>query len=75
LDLLEKEHFEEAINDESLEYLITIGFDKKTCENAINIASKYDKVYCAVGFHPNDVADITKKTYFGLKILPNQVQK
>jgi len=29
LDLLEKEHFEEAINDESLEYLITIGFDKK----------------------------------------------
>lgn len=75
LDLLEKEHFEEAINDESLEYLITIGFDKKTCENALNIASKYDKVYCAVGFHPNDVADITEKDILWLEDLAESNKK
>ncbi len=67
LDLLEKEDFEASINDESLEYLITIGFDKKTCENALTIATKYDKVYCALGFHPNDVADITEKDMLWLE--------
>lgn len=69
LDLLEEKDFEESIADESLEYLISIGFDKKTCENALNIATKYDKVYCAVGFHPNDVKDITESDILWLEEL------
>lgn len=75
LDLLSEEDFKESIEDASLEYLITIGFDKKTCENAINIASKYDKVYCAVGFHPNDVKDITQKDIEWLKDLAKSSPK
>ncbi len=61
LDLLSKEDFEETINDKRFEYLITVGYDKKTIENALNIANKYDHVYCAIGYHPHDVENITEK--------------
>ncbi len=54
LDLLRREDLEETLRDGSLEYLLTVGYDRKTVENAVRIARENDRVYCAVGFHPHE---------------------
>ncbi|MCS7083529.1 MAG: YchF/TatD family DNA exonuclease [Aquificaceae bacterium] len=56
LDLLESEELNQSINDSSLEYLITIGYNLETSQNAIELSEKYDKVFCAIGFHPHDAS-------------------
>ncbi|MDQ7038454.1 MAG: YchF/TatD family DNA exonuclease [Aquificota bacterium] len=54
LDLLRKEDLEETLRDGTLEYLLTVGYDRKTIENALRLAEENDRVYCAVGFHPHE---------------------
>lgn len=37
--------------------IINVGADIKTSESSIQLASKYDFIYAAVGIHPHDVSD------------------
>ena len=37
--------------------IICIGTDLKTSQDSINIAEKYDNVFCTVGIHPHDAKD------------------
>ncbi|GAB6065064.1 YchF/TatD family DNA exonuclease [Aquifex pyrophilus] len=69
LDLLKEKDREEALKDERLEYLINVGFDKKTIKNAIEFASKYDKVYIAIGFHPHEADRVSDEDLSWLKKL------
>ncbi len=69
LDLLKKEDYEETIRDGSLEYLITIGYDRKTIENALRISNQVDKVYCAIGFHPHEADKVKDQDLEWLKSL------
>ncbi len=69
LDLLRKEDFEETIKDKSLEYLLTVGYDRKTIENAIRLANEYEHVYCAIGFHPHEADKVRDEDIEWLKDL------
>nr|NAZ22946.1 radical SAM protein [Thermocrinis sp.] len=69
LDLLKKEDYEEAIKDNSLEYLITVGYDRKTIQNALRISQEVEKVYCAIGFHPHEADKVRDEDLDWLKEL------
>jgi len=58
LDLLKEQDRLEALNDERLEYLINVGFDRKTIKNALKLA-EHPKVFIAVGFHPHEADRVT----------------
>lgn len=42
-------------------YMVVIGFDRKTIERAISLADKYDFIYAVVGWHPVDAIDCTEE--------------
>lgn len=42
-------------------YMVVIGFDRKTIERAISLAEKYDFIYAVVGWHPVDAIDCTEE--------------
>jgi TatD DNase family protein len=43
LDLLKKEDYEEAIKDNSLEYLITVGYDRKTIQTPSEFPKRWKR--------------------------------
>ncbi len=54
-----KENQEEVINhvfENGVRAIINIGADIKTSKESIEIASKYDNIFAAVGIHPHDAA-------------------
>jgi TatD DNase family protein len=59
LDLLRREDLEETLRDGSLEYLITVGYDRKTVENALRLAEENERVYCGIGFHPHEADKVS----------------
>lgn len=75
LDLLKKEDREEALKDERLEYLINVGFDKKTIQNALKFAQEYEKVYIAIGFHPHEANKVSDEDLDWLKKLAQENPK
>lgn len=46
-------------DDGELDCLINVGASLKGCEDSLLLASKYDKVYAAIGVHPEDVEGLT----------------
>ena len=75
LDLLKKEDLEETLKDKSFEYLITIGYDRKTIKNALRLAEENAHVYCAVGFHPHEADHVSDDDLLWLKDLAKQHPK
>ncbi|WPM31262.1 YchF/TatD family DNA exonuclease [Hydrogenobacter sp. T-2] len=67
LDLLKKEDLEETLQDKGLEYLITVGYDKKTIKNAIRLSEENPHVFCAVGFHPHEADKVKEEDLLWLK--------
>lgn len=67
LDLLKKEDFEETLRDGTLEYLLTVGYDRKTVENALRISMENEKVFCAIGFHPHEADKVSLEDIEWLK--------
>ncbi len=66
LDLLKEEDRREALEDERLEYLINVGYDRKTIKNALKLA-EHPKVYIAVGFHPHEADKVKEEDLDWLK--------
>lgn len=53
---------EEVINrarEAGLEYIMNIGYDKDTILSTIELINKYDFIYGAIGFHPNNAHEMT----------------
>ncbi len=75
LDLLRKEDFEETLKDSSLEYLLTVGYDKKTIKNALKISEKHSHVFCAIGFHPHEADKVKPEDVEWLKKLAEENPK
>ena len=46
-------------DDGELDCLINVGASLKGCEDSLLLASKYDKVYAAIGVHPEEVEELT----------------
>jgi len=75
LDLLKKEDLEETLKDEGLEYLITVGYDRKTIKNAIRLSEEKDHVFCAIGFHPHEADKVKEEDFEWLKELATKYPK
>ena len=75
LDLLKEKDRKEALEDKRLEYLINVGFDKKTIKNAIRFANEYEKVYIAIGFHPHEADNVKDEDLDWLKKLAKENPK
>lgn len=75
LDLLKKEDLEETLKDEGLEYLITVGYDRKTIKNAIRLSEEKDHVFCAIGFHPHEADKVREEDFEWLKELATKHPK
>ncbi|MCX8060076.1 MAG: TatD family hydrolase, partial [Aquificaceae bacterium] len=67
LDLLEEEELRQTLQDKDLEYLITVGYDRKTIGNALRLAEEHHHVYCAVGFHPHEADKVGEQDFQWLK--------
>lgn len=53
---------EDMVNS-NLSYIINVGWDMKSSEEAIEIADKYEKMYAVIGIHPHDSKKVNKKDY------------
>lgn len=42
-----------------VEFILVVGFDDQTIEDAIRLADTYEHIYAAVGWHPVDAVDCT----------------
>lgn len=49
--------------------MIVVGYDLETSIKAVELASKIDGCYAAVGFHPTEIKNYTDKEYEKLEIL------
>ncbi len=75
LDLLKKEDLEDTLKDTSLEYLITVGYDRKTIKNALKLAQENERVFCAIGFHPHEADSVSDDDLLWLKDLAKENHK
>lgn len=53
--------------DSGIKYIINVGFDRRSSEESILLADKYDFIYATIGFHPHDAKDISKEDLLWLK--------
>ena len=38
-----------------LDYIVNVGASRRGCEASLTLAAQYEKVYAAIGFHPEDI--------------------
>ncbi|MCR2823367.1 TatD family hydrolase [Lederbergia panacisoli] len=46
--------------DAGVEYMVVVGFDRKTIQKALEIIHEHDFIYASVGWHPVDAIDMTE---------------
>lgn len=54
-------------HESDVQYMIVVGYNIETNAQAIEIANQYENVYAAIGFHPNNISDITAADYAFLR--------
>jgi len=47
-------------NQSGVTNIITMGIDLESSQKAIELAEKYSSIWAAVGFHPEDIGNITE---------------
>jgi TatD DNase family protein len=52
-----------------VEYIFTVGTEKKDWKRAIEIAQSHPLIYAILGVHPHNVKEIDDQTYGALKVL------
>jgi len=64
------DNIEEVISrakDCGIQYIINVGFDRRSSEESILLAEKHEFIYATIGFHPHDSKDITDNDLSWLK--------
>lgn len=51
----------ERMEQDNLGGIMIPGYNVKACERAIELAQRFDNVFCAVGIHPSDIEDSIEK--------------
>lgn len=54
---------------DSVTHAITMGVNLQDSINALEIANRYDNIYCAVGIHPEDADSVDENTFAKLEDL------
>ncbi|HHX93739.1 MAG TPA: TatD family hydrolase [Tenericutes bacterium] len=52
-----------AANENNVNYMMILGYDKESNEKALELAKKYDNIYAALGFHPAYINEV-EETHF-----------
>lgn len=65
----DREELIEQLLSSDIEGIINAGVDLETSLRCIGLAEKYERIYAACGFHPNDVAELDIKDPEVLKTL------
>ncbi len=52
-----------GMSADGLEYIVSVGCDRKSSEDCLAVSEKYDRVYSTVGIHPHDAKDATSEDY------------
>ena len=47
---------------------LVVGWDKESSLTAIKLAEQYDCVYAAIGFHPENIFDVTDDTVIKIAV-------
>ncbi|WP_129409620.1 TatD family hydrolase [Marinitoga lauensis] len=64
-----KEDIIKTFDENNMEFVIEIGINVENSFENIELANKFEKIYCSVGIHPNDSANLTNKDFDTIKIL------
>ena len=51
-------------NDAGVQFFLVVGWDKESSIKAIEIAEKHENVYAAIGFHPENVFDVSDEDFY-----------
>src|SRR5690606_3767329 len=65
-----KDDLEEVIaraKANGVEYVVVVGFDRKTIIKALQLADEYEFIYASVGWHPVDAIDMTEEDFVWLE--------
>ncbi len=52
-----------SLKSRGIEYVINIGADMQSSRASVELASRYDFVYCSVGVHPHEAKAVTESDY------------
>lgn len=59
----DREDIIEEIKKSEVKKLLVLGWDKESSIKAIKLAERYDFIYAAIGFHPENLYDVTKEDF------------
>jgi TatD DNase family protein len=82
LDMLPEELFKNTISclesghcppeiGAKLDAVITVGCDKEEIPKALSIANRYERIWCALGYHPYEAGKVTQEELSDLRKLLN----
>lgn len=54
-----------SLTDNGIEYVVNVGASMESTRSSLELASKYDFVYAAVGVHPSETGELTKVISIG----------
>lgn len=63
----DREELFKELRDNGIEYVVNVGASMESTRNSIELASKHDFVYAAVGVHPSETGDLTESDIQWLK--------
>ena len=58
-----------SLKDNGVSSVINCGVDLTTSRTTLDLAHRYDYIYAAVGFHPEDCADVTDADFDAMRML------
>lgn len=59
----DREKLLERMQNRGVEYIVNVGASLSSCKSTIGLVRRFPYVYGALGFHPNDVAELTDEDY------------
>lgn len=63
----DREELLKALPGAGIEYVVNVGASIATTRSTLELSSKYDYIYAAVGVHPSDIADLNEESFSWLK--------
>ena len=58
-----------SLKDNGVSSVINCGVDLTTSRTTLDLAHRYDYIYAAVGFHPEDCPDVTNADFDAMRVL------
>lgn len=63
----DREELLKALPGSGIEYVVNVGASIATTRSTLELSSKYDYIYAAVGVHPSDIADLNEESFSWLR--------